>query len=176
MGWIFLLCVIILFCIIAAYEYLMYSMSKKEENEDSYITRTHTPKRRTIINLIMTLLLVSIFIVVTVLIIVFDNPNDISFWIAYVFSFIFFISIPMILFLICISDYEIIMKEGIMVHRFFKKKFIKFNEIVYYSFSFNQLIVYGQNDVILFFIGDLRVGIKSLVNELEHHRIKKKQC
>ena len=175
MGWIFLLCVIILFSLIAAYEYLMYSMSRKEEKEDSYITRTHAPKRRILINFIISLVLIITFIVGTILIIIFDNPNNIGFWLAYIFGCLFMISPSLILFFICISDYEVITKDGIVVHRIFKKKFIKFYQISSYSFSFNQLIVFGKDGKTLFFVGDLRVGLKSLINELEHHAIPRKQ-
>jgi hypothetical protein len=85
------------------------------------------------------------------------------------------ISPSLILFLICISDYEVITRDGIIVHRIFKKEFIKFYQISSYSFSFNQLIVFGKDDKILFFVGDLRVGLKSLINELEYHSIPRKQ-
>ena len=85
------------------------------------------------------------------------------------------ISPSLILFLICISDYEVITRDGIIVHRIFKKKFIKFYQISSYSFSFNQLIVFGKDDKTLFFVGDLRVGLKSLIIELEYHSIPRKQ-
>ena len=175
MGWLFLLGIILFFSLIVLYEYLMYSMSRKEEKEDAYITRTHAPKRRTLINFIISLVLIITFIVGTILIIIFDNQNNIGFWFAYVFGCLFMISPSLILFLICISDYEVITRDGIIVHRIFKKKFIKFYQISSYSFSFNQLIVFGKDCKTLFFVGDLRVGLKSLINELEYHSIPRKQ-
>lgn len=110
----------------------------------------------------------------TVAIILFDNSNEVSFWIAYTLGFLFVISCPMILLLICISDYEVIMKNGIYVHRIFRKKFIKFNELSSYSYSFNQLTVFDKSDKPVIFVADNRIGLKSLISELEYHGIYKK--
>ena len=174
MGWIFLIGVILLFGIAALLEFLMFSTTKKEEKEDAFITRTHVPKRRTILCLIITLVLVVSFMSGTVAIILFDNSNEVSFWIAYTLGCLFVISVPMILLLICISDYEVIMNNGIYVHRIFRKKFIKFNELSSYSYSFNQLTVFDKSDKPVIFVADMRIGLKSLISELEYHGIHKK--
>lgn len=126
MGWIFLIGFILLFGIAALLEFLMFS-TIKEEKQDVFINRTHSPKRRTILCLIITLVLVVSFMSGTVAIILFGNSNEVSFWIAYTLGCLFVISGPMILLLICISDYEVIMNNGIYVHRIFRKKLIKFN-------------------------------------------------
>ena len=83
----------------------------------------------------------------------------------------FFIFIPLILLLICINDYEVIRTDGIIIHRIFKTKFVKYEEIKKYKYSFNQLTVYDKSEKIIFFIADNRVGIKSIIKELEYHGI-----
>ena len=174
MGWLFLIGAILLFSFVALFEFLMFSTTKKEEKEDSYITRTHAPKRRIIVCLIITLVLVISFICGTVAIILFDNPNDVGFWIAYILGCLFIIAGPMILLLICISDFEVIMNNGIYVHRIFFKKFIKFSELSSYSYSFNQLNIFNKNDEPVIFVADMRIGLKTLITELEYHGIFKK--
>ena len=64
--------------------------------------------------------------------------------------------------------------NGIYVHRIFFKKFIKFSELSSYSYSFNQLTVFNKNDEPVIFVADMRIGLKSLITELEYHGIFKK--
>ena len=56
----------------------------------------------------------------------------------------------------------------------FKKTFVSYNQMSNYSFSYNQLSVFDKNDKLLFFVGDMRIGVKSIVNALENHGVYRK--
>ena len=51
---------------------------------------------------------------------------------------------------------------------------ISYDEIENYTYSLNQLTVYGANDKVLFFVADMRVGLSSLIKEFETRQIKKR--
>ena len=171
MGLIFVLGVILLFFIACFLEYLFYSASKKEAAEDAFISRTHAPKRRTIASIIITLILVVLYIGVALAITLTEQECDLAFWIAFTLSSLFIISIPFTLSIICINDNEVIKQDGIIVHRVFKTRFIEYREMKRYQISINQLTVYDVNDKELFLVTDNRVGIRSIVKELENHGI-----
>ena len=174
MGWIFLIEVILLFAFSVLLEYLFYSTSKKEQQEDGYITRTHAPKRRMVASFIIMVSLFLASIIMALFFIFAESELDLAGWIAYAISCLFAIGIPALIFLICIADYEVITKNGVIVHRLNKKTEISYDEIDSYTYSFNQLTVYGTNDKVLFFVADMRVGLASLIKEFETRRIKKR--
>ena len=171
MGWFFLVGSILIFSIVYLLEFLFFSVSKKEEKEDLFIDRTHAPKRRTITSLIITVSLVILFVTGLLVILLTEQDCDLGFWIVFTLSGLFIISIPLILLLICINDYEVIRTDGIIIHRIFKTKFVKYEEMKKYKYSFNQLTVYDKSEKIIFLIADNRVGIKSIIKELEYHGI-----
>ena len=174
MIWFILIFPVALVLIAFLLEWLFFSSSKKEEQSDSHIERTHAPKRRTVTSLIISIALITIFIVGTLAIILTKQELDIGFLIAYPLSCTFVISIPLLIFFICISNYEVITKGGIKVHRMFKKVFVSYNQMSNYSFSYNQLSVYDKTDKLLFFVGDMRIGVTSIVNALENHGVYRK--
>jgi hypothetical protein len=69
--------------------------------------------------------------------------------------------------LLALRTYEIIRTDGILVVRLFKKKLVKYSEMASYHYSFNQLTVYDNQHKVLFGVYDNRVGLKSLLNQLD---------
>ena len=113
-------------------------------------------------------------IILALFFIISETKLDLGGWIAYAFGCLFAIGLPTLIFLICIADYEVITKNSIIVHRLTKKTEISYDEIDSYTYSFNQLTVYGTNDKVLFFVADMRVGLASLIKEFETRQIKKR--
>ena len=174
MGWIFLIAVVLLFSFSFLLEYLFYSTSKKEQQEDGYITRTHAPKRRLVGFFITMLILFLTSIIIALFFIFSESELDLSGWIAYAISCLFAVGLPALIFGTCLSDYEVITRTSIIVHRLNKKTEISYDEIESYTYSLNQLTVYGTNDKVLFFVADMRVGLASLIKEFETRQIKKR--
>ena len=145
----------------------IYGKSKKEEEENGVITKTKFPKRFTLCAVVALIVTVILFVVGTVLICVFEKDFPTHSWIAFIFSAIFIIAIPLLLTLLAIRTYEIIRTDGILVVRLFKKKLVKYSEMASYHYSFNQLTVYDNQHKVLFGVYDNRVGLKSLLNQLD---------
>ena len=173
MGWIFLIGAVVIFFTAFALEFLFYSTTKKEGQEQS-VSRTYAPIGRTVASLIITIVFCTAFIAGALAFIFSDQALEIAFWLGYTFGGLFCISIPFSLFLICTHDYEIITEDAISVNRFFKKKEINFSDISHFTYSLNQLTVYGNDNSILFFVGDMRIGLNDIVKSLEVHGIAKK--
>ena len=174
MGWIFLIAVVLLFSFSFLLEYLFYSTSKKEQEEDGYITRTHAPKRRMVFSFVMMVGVFLASIIIALFFIFSESELDLAGWTSYAISCLFAVGLPALLFLISISDYEVITENSIVVHRLNKKVEISYDEIDSYTYSFNQLVVFGADDKRLFLVGDMRVGLESLIKEFEARRIKKR--
>jgi len=173
MGWIFLIGVILLLGLTFLLEFLLNSTSKKEIKDDNYVTRTYAPKRRIITSLIFTIVTSLSFVIFSLIFIITEQDLDIGFWFGWTFGSLFVISIPMIILLISLFDYEIIKSDKIMVNRLFgkRRKEIYYSEILKYKYEFNQIMVLDKNNKVLFFVADSRIGIKSIVNELNYHGI-----
>ena len=167
MGWIFLIGAVVIFYTAFALEFLFYSTTKKEQEQS--VSRTHAPVIRTVASLIITIVLCTAFIAGAIAFIISDQALEIAFWLGYTFGGLFCISIPFILFLICTHDYEIITEDAIIVNRVFRKKEIKFSDISHFTYSLNQLTVYGKDNSILFFVGDMRIGLNDIIKSLEEH-------
>ena len=174
MGRIFLIALVLFFSFSFLLEYLFYSTSKKEQQEDGYITRTHAPKRRMMVSFVIMVSLFLASIIIALFFIFSESELDLAGWIAYAISCLFAVGLPALIFLICIADYEVITKNSIIVHRLTKKTEISYDEIDSYTYSFNQLTVYGTNDKVLFSVADMRVGLASLIKEFETRQIKKR--
>lgn len=145
----------------------IYGQSKKEEAENGVITRTKFPQRFTLCSVVALIITVMLFIAGTVLICVFEKDFPTHSWIAFVFSAIFIIAILLLLTLLAFRTYEIIRTDGILVVRLFKKKLVKYSEMASYHYSLNQLTVYDNKHEELFGVYDNRVGLKSLLNQLD---------
>ena len=145
----------------------IYGQSKKEEAENGVITRTKFPRRFTLCSVVALIITVTLFVVGTVLICVFEKDFPTHSWIAFILSAIFIIVIPLLLTLLAFRTYEIIRTDGILVVRLFKKKFVKYSEMVSYHYSFNQLTVYDNKHKAIFGVYDNRVGVKMLLNQLD---------
>ena len=170
MGWIFLIGALLLIFLALLLEYLFASTSKKEELEDSFVSRTYAPKRRKITSFIILCIMIALFVVGTVILT--DKTLSLEFWIAYILGVLLIIIFPILLyFIVCISDYEVITENGITIHRIFKTKFIKYDQMARYSYSYDQLKVYDKEGKAVLFVGDMRVGTKALIDALEHHGI-----
>ena len=135
MGWIFLIAVVLLFAFSFLLEYLFYSTSKKEQQEEGCITRTHAPKRRMVASFVITVSLFLASIIIALFAIFAEPPLDLVGWIAYAIGCLFMIGPTALLFLICIADYEVITKNSIIVHRLNKKTEISYDEIDSYTYS-----------------------------------------
>ena len=170
MGWIFLIGSEVLFLAAFALEFLFHSTTKKEREQS--VSRTHAPIRRTVASLIITIVLCTAFIAGAIAFIFSDQALEIAFWLGYTFGGLFCISIPFILLLMCTHDYEIITEDAIIVNRVFRKKEIKFSDISHFTYSLNQLTVYGEDNSILFFVGDMRIGLNDIIKSLEEHGVK----
>ena len=145
----------------------IYGQSKKEEEENGVITKTKFPKRFTLCAVVALFVTVILFVVGTVLICVFEKDFPTHSWIAFIFSAIFIVAIPLLLTLLAFRTYEIIRDDGILVARLFKKKMVKYSEMASYHYSFNQLTVYDNQHKVLFGVYDNRVGLKSVLNQLD---------
>ena len=144
----------------------IYGKSKKEENENEFITITKYPRRFTLCSVVALIITVTLFVVGTVLICVFEKDFPTHSWIAFIFSAIFIIVIPLLLTLLALRTYEIIRTDEILVVRLFKKKLVKYSEMASYHYSFNQLTVYNSDHKVIFGVYDSRVGMKSLLDQL----------
>lgn len=173
MGWIFLIGAIVLFLLAFGLEYLFYSTTKKESQKQS-VTKTHAPIKRTVTSLVITVVLCVTFVNGAVAFILSNQTLEIAFWLGYTFGGLFCISIPFMLFLICTHDYEIIAADSIIVNRLFGRKAIKYSDISHFRYSLNQLTVYDKNDFVLFYVGDVRIGLNSLIQALEKHGVQQK--
>ena len=174
MGWLCLVGLIFTVAIEVGAEYLFYSKSKKEQAEDANITRTHAPRRRVVTALVATVGLSVASILGAISLIVAETSVDVGGWIAYTLSCVFIITLSLIIFLISISDYEILTQDGMIIHRFRKKTLVRYEQMVSYTYSFEQLTVYGENDQKLFFIADNRVGLQAILDELEARGVPKR--
>lgn len=168
MGWIFIIVILFVVGLEFGLEYLFYTNSKKEELEDHYITKTHAPKRRTFTCFVLTVLS-SVASIICALIL--KNSLDLCGWIAYMFGCIFMIALPFVLLLICICNYEVITTEGIIVHRIYRNTFVRYDQMAYYSYSFDKLTIYAEDNKLLLFVGDNRIGLQSLIKYLERRNI-----
>ena len=74
----------------------IYGKSKKEENENEFITITKYPRRFTLCSVVALIITVTLFVVGTVLICVFEKDFPIHSWIAFILSAVFIIAIPCI--------------------------------------------------------------------------------
>lgn len=90
-------------------------------------------------------------------------------WLAYFFSGLFLISIPLIGFLNTVTTYELIEDDKIIVKRWFKSRNILFAEIKNYEYQFKQLTVYDRNNIPVLFVGDNRLGMDNLIKVLERN-------
>ena len=145
----------------------IYGKSKKEENENEFITTTKYPRRFTLCSVVALIITVTLFVVGTVLICVFEKDFPIHSWIAFILSAVFIIAIPLLLTLLAFRTYEIIRTDGILVVRLFKNILVKYFVMASYHFSSNQLTVYDNQHKVLFGVYDNRVGLKSLLNQLD---------
>ena len=145
----------------------IYGQSKKEEAENGVITKTKYPRRFTLCSVVALIITVILFVVGTVLLCVFKKDFPTYSWIAFILSAVFIIAIPLLLTLLAFRTYEIIRTDGILVVRLFGKKLIKYSEMASYHYSFNQLTVYDNKHKVLFGVYDNRVGLKSLLNQLD---------
>lgn len=174
MGWIFLIGLILTIGIELGAEFLFFSKSKKEDQEELYITRTHAPRRRMITAFVLTVGLSVASVLVAVDLNVTEKSIDLGGWIAYSLSCLFMITLALIIFLISASEYEILTQDGIIIHRIRKKTFVSYDQMLSYLYSFDQLTVYGENDQILFLIADGRIGLQSIIRELDARGIRKR--
>lgn len=149
----------------------VYGQSKKEEMEDTFVSRTKFPFRFTLCSTIALIITIVAFAVGIVLIAIFENDFPIHSWIALGLSAIFVISIPLLLTLLALRTYEIIRSDGIVVQRLFKRKFIRYSEMFSYHYSFNQLTVYNKEHKPILGVYDNRVGMKALLNQLDYRGI-----
>lgn len=145
----------------------IYGQSKKEEAKNGIITKTKYPQRFTKCSLIGLIVTVILFVAGTILLCVFEKDLPVYSWLAFIFSAIFVISIPLSLTLLALCTYELICNDGILVARLFRKRFIKYSEMASYHFSNNQITVYNNKHKVIFGVYDNRVGMKSLLNQLE---------
>ncbi len=170
--WFYLLVPILTDIAIALFVPYFFLQTKKEQNEDAFVYKTHAPRRSFVISISLLIIVSAFFTVGTILIITLNLFTEIAQWMAYSFSVLFIWLIFALLFLVIAVPYEVINKDSIMVFRWIKKKQYSFSEIGSYKYSFNQLTVLDKNGKVLFFVGDNRVGIKSIINSLEEHYIR----
>ena len=149
----------------------VYGQSKKEEAENGAITKTKFPKRFTLCSVVTLFATVVLFIVGTILICVFEKDFPVHSWIVFILSAAFIVALPLLLTLLAFRTYEIIRDDGILIVRLFKKKFVTYSEMASYRYSLNQLTVFDHRHKIVFVVTDNRVGIKALLNQLEHKGI-----
>ena len=175
MEWIYIIFGIFLLILELGLEMLLFSRSKREESEDGFIAKTHAPKKRVVTLTIMGLFSILLFITIVVILILTQAELDFFFWLVYSFGSLFLFGPPFILLLISKNDYEIIKQDGIFVHRLCKKFFIRYEEMGKYEYDsvYNQLIVYDNDGTVLFLVADMRIGVLSIVKELEKHGVAK---
>ena len=145
----------------------IYGQSKKEETKNGVITRTKYPQRFTKCSLIGLIVTILLFVAGTMLLFVFEKDLSVYSWITFILSAILIISTPLLLTLLSICTYEIICDDGILIARLFRKRFVKYSEMASYRFSTNQLTVYDSKHNVIFGVYDNRVGMKSLLDQLE---------
>ena len=146
----------------------VYGQSKSEKEEDGYLTKTKNPFRLALGAVILSSIVVLMFLVGTVLL-CFEEDFPLHSWIAFESVSVVFILLSLLLVLMAFSVHEIIYTDGILIVRVFKKRFVKYSQIIsyYYSPEINELTVFGDDRKVLFTVSDNRVGMKTLLDQLE---------
>ena len=153
MGWIFLIAVILLFAFSFLLEYLFYSTSKKEQQEDGYITRTHSPKRRMMGSFVIMVSLFLASIIIALFFIFSESKLDLAGWIAYAISCLFAIGLPALIFLICMS------LGALYLIKYTDILLPKINEATASYISFNN---FKTTDILKIVADNIEGGIDSL--------------
>ena len=153
----------------------IFSHTGKEKEENTYITQTKYPKRYMVCSFIGLILAIVISAVAVILLAIYDTGLTSGGWIAVIFSLLFFISFPLLIFLLGLRTYEVIQENGILVVRLVKTKFVAYSEMSHYTQSHNGNIdVYDHANKLSFIVGDNRVGMRALLDQLTAHGITKK--
>ena len=154
----------------------IFGHTGKEKEENTYITRTKYPKRYVVCTFIGLLSAITISVAIIILFVIYNIGLTLGGWIATILVFIFFISLLLLIFLLSLRTYEVIQEDGILVVRLIKTKFVAYSEISYYTQSHNGNIdVYDHNNKLSFIVGDNRVGMQALLDQLTAHGITQKQ-
>ena len=151
----------------------VYQKNKQEEATDGYISRTRYPRRFTVSSMVALIVTVLLFVIGAILIFRFETNHSASRWIAYSISALLFISLTFCLVMIALRTYEIIRSDGILVARLFEKKFVNYSDMASYRYELNQLTVYDREHKVLFGVYDNRVGMQSLLRQLDCKRIRR---
>ena len=155
-----------------------YGQTKKERMQDDFVQRTKAPMHAYVTSLVGLIVMSIIFIGIPILLVLTTQPEDRGpgMWVALIFSLFFLWSLFFVLFLVVSTCYESIFDEYIIVHRGFKKKIVRFDEMAEYTYTegFKQLVVDDRDGKCLFYVADNRVGIGSLVKSLDSHGVPRK--
>ena len=155
---------------------LIYSHTKNEAEENATITRTKHPKRYMVCSFIGLILAIIISAAAIILFAIYETGSTLGSWIALILGLAFAISLPLLIFLLALRTYEVIQEDGILVVRLIKTKFVGYSEISYYTQSHNGNIdVYDHANKLSFIVGDNRVGMQVLLDQLTAHGITQKQ-
>ena len=92
-------------------------------------------------------------------------------WMAWCFGMPLALSLPALLILLSVRTYEILREDGILVKRLTKTKFVSYADMASYRWSNGQLTVYDRGHAVLFFVGENRVGLTSLLLRLDEKGI-----
>ena len=151
----------------------VYGKTRKEELEDAFLEKTRFPSRIKVFALVFLIVSVGLFSVSAVLLAVYRTDFPAYGWLAFILASLFIILLSLLLLLLSLRSYEIIRGDGIVVQRLFSRKFFPYSHMASYHSSMNQLTVYGSDHQFLFGVYDNRVGMQSLLNQLESQNISK---
>jgi hypothetical protein len=157
---------------------LLYKKSESEQADDAYTKITRYSKRRRTLRYIFLGVTASLFL--TLSIIVFLGEDAVMGIMMSVFGAIVTV-LPLSLCLQVWLSYEVIEDDGILVHRVFGKRFVRYSDMAYYrteSGAYERQVdihAYGCDGKRLVWVYGDRVGARAILNALDSHGIENQQ-
>ena len=153
---------------------LIYKKSENEQADDVHTKKTGYSKRRKAIRYIFLAVTVVFFLILSIIAFLGEGVV-IGTMMAVLGSLVTIL--PLSLCLQVWLSYEIIEEDGILVHRVFGKRFVKYPDMSYYKTNCGaydgqiEICVYNsQNKRLIWMSGD-RVGTRAVLNALEKNKI-----
>lgn len=157
---------------------LIYEKNESEEAEDAHIKRTIYSRRRRTLRYIF--LGVTVVLFLTLSIIAFIGEGIVIGTMMATLGALITI-LPLALCLQVWLSYEVIEDDGILVHRVFGKRFVKYTDMSYYKKDGNaykgqiEIYVYDSNNKRLMWIYGSRVGTRAVLSALDKNGIKREK-
>lgn len=155
-----------------------YTRSKKDRRENELLDRTRYPFYARLFSVFILIWTICLFAYAFVVFSFFEKQAPDGAWIALILSSVLFIVLALTLVLIYFGTYEIIREDGIIIVRPFRKnRFVAYSDMGLYEnvHSERELTVFDCEHKEILSVYDYRVGIKSIVRQLDAHGVPKEE-